>query len=235
MRISSGVGAASAVVFASFGLLACAGTASSPSRTYQEGDPAGAPSVEALPSLDVDQNKLTQEMKMARLLSAESLNLEPPVRPRDTSTATIADWSDNELKTWIEAKNRAAEAARKELDLAAVQNHRQRIMAGAMVGLVYEDVARTLLTLPIPAELSAEPDIAKMYVDILRTQAGPYLTQAKAAYSACSGNAVQVPALKHWSSFCLERGERLPDATTSTSGGEPVHGSGTTHVSVYGQ
>lgn len=147
---------------------------------------------------------------MARLLSADSLNLAPPVNPRDTSTAAIAAWSDNELKSWMQAKNAAAEAARKELDLAAVQNQRQRIMAGAMVGLVYEDVARTLLTLPIPAELSAEPEIAAMYVDILRTQAGPYLQQARQAYTACAGNAEQMPTLRHWSQFCLTREEKLP-------------------------
>lgn len=191
------------------GLLGCAGS-SGPRRVYQGGDASGEPRVEALPSLDVDQDQLTQEMRMARLLSAESLNLAPPVNPRDTSTASIASWSDNELKSWMKTKNAAAEAARKELDVAAVQNQRQRIMAGAMVGLVYEDVGRTLLTLPIPAELSAEPEIAAMYVDILRTQAGPYLQQARQAYAACAGNAEQMPALQHWSEFCLTREEKLP-------------------------
>ena len=147
---------------------------------------------------------------MARLLSAESLNLDPPVQPRDTSTATIAEWSDHELKTWMQTKHASAEAARVELDRAAVQNQRQRIMAGAMVGLVYEDVARTLLTLPVPADLVSEPEIAAMYVDILRTQAGPYLLQARLAYTACAGNAEQMATLRHWSEFCLMRENQLP-------------------------
>ncbi|MDB4987777.1 MAG: hypothetical protein JWN04_2955 [Myxococcaceae bacterium] len=231
MRISFSV-----LAFTSVGLLGCASTAASSRRTYQEGDPTGQPRVEALPSLDVDQSALTQEMRMAKLLSAESLNLSPPVRPRDTSTATIADWSDHELKSWMQAKNNSAEAARKELDLAATQNHRQRIMAGAMVGLVYEDMARTLLTLPIPAELSSEPEIAAMYVDILRTQAGPYLMQSRQAYAACSGNAKQMPALQHWSEFCLTREEHLPAAAPITPAeSREKQGATETTVSVYGQ
>jgi len=197
-------------------------------RAYQEGDAIGKPRVEALPSLDVDSKELTAEMRMARLLSAESLNLAPPVQPRDTSTATIADWSDHELKTWMQSKHASAEAARKELDRAATQNHRQRIMAGAMVGLVYEDLARTLLTLPVPAELVSEPEIAAMYVDILRTQAGPYLLQSRQAYAACAGNAEQLPELKHWSSFCLSREDQLPSSTLA----DQKTGAGDTSVSI---
>jgi hypothetical protein len=197
-------------VLVSLGMVGCLSSSAGNKRAYQEGDATGKPRVEALPSIDIEPSKLTPEMRMARLLSAESLNLDPPVQPRDTSTATIAEWSDHELKTWMQTKHASAEAARVELDRAAVQNQRQRIMAGAMVGLVYEDLARTLLTLPVPAELASEPEIAAMYVDILRTQAGPYLLQARHAYTACAGNAEQMPALHHWSEFCLSRENQLP-------------------------
>jgi hypothetical protein len=191
-----------------------AGCAASGSRArgihYQEGDVQGAPRVEALPSLDVSDEGLTAEMRMARLLSAECLNLEPPLRPSEVSNAAMEQWSDAQLKSWMQHKHASAEAARKELDKAAVQNPRQRIMAGAMVGLVYEDVARNLLSLPTPAELVSEPEIAAMYVDLLRTQATPYLVQARAAYTACAGNAEQLAPLRHWSGFCLSREESLP-------------------------
>jgi hypothetical protein len=212
----------------SIGLIGCMSSSAGNKRAYQEGDATGKPRVEALPSLDVDASKLTQEMRMARLLSAESLNLDPPVQPRDTSTATIAEWSDHELKTWMQVKHASAEAARQELDRAAMQNQRQRIMAGAMVGLVYEDVARTLLTLPVPAELVSEPEIAAMYVNILRTQAGPYLLQARQAYTACAGNAEQLPALRHWSDFCLSRENQLPSSGLEQAPRGPAE----THVSV---
>jgi hypothetical protein len=219
------------LTLASLGLLVasvgCASTSSSAhARTFQPGDSAGRPSVEALPSLDVAQTELTPEMRMAALLSAECLNLAPPVQPTDNSTAAIAAWSDQELKTWMREKHARAEAARRELDRAAEQNHRQRVMAGALVGLVYEDVARTLLRLPVPSELSSEPEIAAMYGELLRTQARPYLLQAHHAYVACSGNAEQLSPLHHWTQFCEQREERLP-----TSGLDEV-GAGATNVSV---
>lgn len=192
----------------------------------QPGDAFSRPSMEVLPSLDVAQSELTPEMRMASLLSSESLLLAPPSGPRDDSTAAISDWSDSELKTWLQEKHVRAEAARKELDRAAQQNHRQRVMAGAMVGLVYEDLARTLLALPIPRELASEPEIAAMYVDLLKRQASPYLLHAHQAYVACAGNAEQVSGLHHWSQFCEQREERLP-----TSGLDQP-GAGATQVSI---
>lgn len=187
-------------------------------RTYQEGDVTGAPRVEALPSLDVDPGELTAEMRMARLLSAESLNLEQPPAPRDLSTAAMTAWSQQELEQWMRHKHRRAEEARRQLDLAAVQNQRQRIMAGALVGLVYEDVARALLALPTPRELISEPEIAAMYGEVLRGQAAPYLREAEMAYAACSGNAEQEARLAHWSSFCAARKEQLPLGEQLASG-----------------
>lgn len=189
-------------------------------RTHQGGDADGAPSVEALPSLDVEASALTPEMRMARMLSAESLNLAQPPAPADLNTAAMTAWSQQELEQWMRQKHQRAEEARRQLDLAAVQNQRQRIMAGALVGLVYEDVARALLSLPTPRELISEPAIAAMYGEVLRGQAAPYLREAELAYAACAGNAAQMERLAHWSRFCETRREQLPGAADTLRSGE---------------
>ena len=193
-------------------LLGCARGGQVAPRSYQEGDAHGSPRLEALPSIDVDSGELTAEMRMAQMLSAECLNLAQPPVPSDLSSSTISAWSQQELEGWMRHKHRRAQEARKQLDLAAVQNQRQRIMAGAILGLVYEDVARSLLSLPVPVELISEPEIAAMYVDVLRGQAEPYLREARSAYRACAGNAEQLERLWHWSPFCFDREELLPDA-----------------------
>jgi hypothetical protein len=216
------------VLFVAIGAVGCASAPHGVARTYQEGDARGQPSVEALPSLDVDDSELTAEMRMARMLSAESLSLIAPSRPIDNSTTVMSAWSDHELKNWVRQKNARAEAARKELDRAAVQNHRQRIMAGAMVGLVYEDLARALLAIPVPAELASEPEIAAMYLDLMKRQAAPYLMQSSQAYNACAGNADQLPTLGHWGHFCTERQGLLPRSGDSLE----QRGASTTQVSV---
>lgn len=178
---------------------------------YYAGDARGRASIEVLPSLDIPESELTAEMRMARLLSAESLELDAPSAPGDHSADQLSAWSDRELKGWLSEKQRRAEAARVELDRAAVQNHRQRIMAGALVGLVYEDIARALLAIPAPSELDSEPEVALMFRELMAKQAAPFLVHAELAYAACAGNALGLDSMAHWSEFCERRGERLPE------------------------
>jgi hypothetical protein len=177
------------------------------------GDARGRASIEVLPSLDVSDAELSDQMRMARLLSAESLELPAPAIPEDRSASSLARWSDHELKVWVGAKLKRAEDARVELDRAALENHRQRILAGALVGLVYEDVARTLLVLPIPKELESEPEIGAIFRELMEKQAAPYLFHARLAYAACAGNASAMSTLTHWSDFCSAREESLPRAS----------------------
>jgi hypothetical protein len=189
-------------------LAACAG--SQHAVPMRAGNAQGAPSMEALPSLDVDEQDLTKEMRMARMLSAESLNLSAPPLPSGRSSEDIERWSEDALAPWLGRKQERAEAARAELDRAALQNHRQRVMAGALVGLVYEDVAQGLLRVPAPRELDSEPEVRAMYDDLMQQQAAPYLRHAKLGYDACAANAHELKSLEHWSPFCSERANRLP-------------------------
>jgi hypothetical protein len=189
-------------------LLGCAGANGRAGKQFN-GDAQCAPALEALPSLDVADAQLSSQMKMARLLTAESLALAAPRSPA-TDSAALARWSDSELKTWLSEKHRRAEAARKELDRAALVSHRERILAGALVGLVYEDMARALLGLPYPAELASEPEVRRVFEDVLHAQATPYLVHARLAYQACAANALGLSPMTHWSEFCEGRRAELP-------------------------
>lgn len=194
-------------------LSACAEvSAPAPQAPAYGGDVAASPSIEVLPSLDVAPAELSHDMRMGRMLSAESLDLRVPPAPPGSSTLTFSAWSDRDLKHWMSEKARRARAARAQLDQAAVHNLRERVMAGALVGLVCEDVARSLLAIPLPAELSNEPEVAQMFRDVLRSQAQPYLMHAQHAYDACAENALGIETMGHWSSFCRARLERLPQA-----------------------
>lgn len=196
--------------------LLCAGCAAGQAKkTVYTGDARGRASIEVLPSLDVPESELTAEMRMARLLSAESLELPAPALPSDRSAAQLSDWSDSQLKDWLSQKQQRAEAAREELDRAAAQNHRQRIVAGALVGLVYEDIARTLLSIPVPSELDTEPEVAAIFRELMAKQAAPFLLHAGLAYTACAGNAMALESMAHWSEFCERRGEALPENALS--------------------
>lgn len=179
-------------------------------QTVRAGDGQGPPRVEALPSLDVVDGDLTRQMRAARRLSEESLNLKPPQPPESRAASQISAWSEQTLGPFLEAKQSSAQAARAELDLAAGESERQRIVAGALVGLVYEDLVSVLLSVPSPEELDSEPEIKALHREVIFKQAIPYLRHAKLAYDACAANAKQQASLAHWASFCSARASGLP-------------------------
>jgi len=186
------------------------------------GDPSGPPRMEGLPEGDVSRSELSDAMKRAWLLAEEALAVSPPTRPEATSAASLQVWSDTVLSRWLEAKTARAMAARQELNAAAEQSERERIMAGALLGLVYEDVARVLVEVPVPSELKTEPEIAEMYHEVMLGQAEPFLANARAAYDACAGNARYNPRLRHWGRYCEHRREVLPGAQIEAVDGTVV-------------
>lgn len=177
----------------------------------EPGDPYAEPSMTALPSLDVPREELTERMRFGWTLAEESFQHPMPPPPPSGETADFQRWAEHELREWLERKSRTVEAARRELDQAAEESHRQRIVAGAIVGLMYEDVARALRDIPVPAEIQHEPEIAAIFRDVLAAQAAPYLEHARRAYNACHLNAEGGPeSLAHWGRFCEARWEVLP-------------------------
>lgn len=193
-------------------LLGLAGCATVPMRDgpLNPGRVEADPSMECLPDPDVQRDALTRRMRFGWTLAEESFLVPPPSPPDERSAQNLEQWSSDVLGAWLERKTHTIEAARHELDQAAEENHRQRIMGGAIVGLMYEDVARVLRSIPPPRELDDEPEIREIYQDVLRGQARPFLEHARRAYSACAQNAVQPASMRHWSRFCSGREDQLP-------------------------
>ncbi len=178
-----------------------------------EGDPMATPSLVSLPSLDVPRDQLTDKMRFGWELADESFEAERPPAPPSGETADYQAWSDGPLAQWLEHKSRAVEGARAELDEAAEESLRQRIIAGAIVGLMYESVGRELMRLPVPAEIQNDQEIADVFRSVLASQARPFLAHARRAYDACRQNAAGGPeGMRHWSEYCAARIDYLPDA-----------------------
>lgn len=206
---------------------ACGGPPMRPGP-LQEGRIDSEPSMECLPDPDVADTAFTRRMQFGLTLAAESFLIPPPPPPSRQIAANLQAWAEQRLAPWLERKSHTVEAARRELDLAAEEDHRQRIIGGAVVGLMYEDVARLLASIPAPEELDDEPEIQEIYRRILRSHARPFLEHARRAYRACALNARQPEGMRHWSRFCRGRRDRLEDADA------PVEGpaSGETEVEV---
>lgn len=176
------------------------------------GNAEDPPAMEVLPSPEVPEDQWTERMRFAWMLAEQSFELAPPEAPVGPTVPELQQWVDQDLERWLAQKNRMVQAARAELDLAAEESHQQRIMAGAVVGLMYEDVARVLRNVPVPTDLADEPEIAETFRDIQEYQASSFLEHARRAYRACALNARQPASMKRWSEFCGERRDRLPMA-----------------------
>lgn len=167
--------------------------------------------MECLPDPDVTDDALTAHMQRGRELAQASFEVPDPVAPPDHSAASLSAWAEGPLRTWITQKTTAVDAARAELDLAAEENHRQRIMGGALVGLMHEDIGRIISQVPVPDDLADEPEILEAFRHVIFGQAEPYYRLARQAYDACARNAVSPETMQHWSVFCRQRMDRLPD------------------------
>lgn len=181
-----------------------------------------SPSIECLPDPDIAEDAFTEHMRRGMELATESFSVQEPPGPASRAALDLQDWSSGPLRAYLESKTNAIEAARAELDLAAEENHRQRIMGGAIVGLMYEDVARVLAAIPAPNDLDDEPEIMAIYEQVIRSQTRPFLETSRRAYHACAANASEPATMHHWSHFCRGREDGLPEGDQVESGATEV-------------
>ena len=133
-----------------------------------------------------------------------------PAPQTELRGAALQAWTDGPLAQYVDRKSTSVTTARHELDLAAEESSWQRIVGGAVVGLMYEDAGKALDEIPTPAELSEEPEIAAAFRQIVASQASPYVEQSRAAYRACAENA-RIHENDRFAQFCDARRRALPE------------------------
>lgn len=199
----------------SLGLVACGGAAAGqrgvPPGGLARGDAEGVPSLAALPADGIDRADFSEGMTHGWDLAKQTFVEQMPAVPAAHDSTTLGAWSEGPLAAWLHDKTEVVEVARRALDEAAEESSEQRIVGGAIVGLMYEDVGRALLVLPLPEELNREPEIATVYRDVIAFQASPWIEYARRAYRACRENA-RIHEIEPYAEFCATRGANLPEA-----------------------
>ncbi len=189
---------------------ACGGAQTRDDAAPVPGDVDAPPSMAALPGTRALEPEFSERMRFGFELAEEAFTLQPPPPPASAKVADVQAWSDGALKDWLQRRQHAVDSARRELDLAAEEAHPQRVVAGAVIGLLYEDIARVLRGIPVPDEVQEEPEMVEIYREVVDSNASPYLEYARRAYRACAANAEGPDELRPWSSFCSGRADRLP-------------------------
>ncbi len=206
--------AAAAWVCIALPLAGCA-TASPPaSDTANDAYVAGGEGTElnALPSVDHGSGADTPRTHQGLLIARATLDAAMPEPPADRSYAALQRWVDTEVVTWVERRRAQTEEVRERFSLEGEPNESELAVRRAVVGLLHEDTARSLRSIPAPSELDSEPEIAAMYRDIVSAQADTFLNSAIVEFRDCAEGAYRWEHdMRPFALFCHARFDRLQE------------------------
>lgn len=174
----------------------------------RDGDASAPPSLAALPGLEPqDSQRWHRGLTLARQVFERAL----PPPPVDRSYASLSEWVEQDVAAWIAARRESMEEARFQFSSTTGATPDALVVRSAVVGLLQEDTAQTLATIPAPSELDSEPEIAELYRELVRVQSEPFIGAARGEYRACAELAEQEGGrqLERFGEFCRSRFDRL--------------------------
>lgn len=215
--LSAGVVGCAVALALSATLVACGEVlveGAAPRPAPYAGDPEGPPTLGVLPEMPQQESQAAARQHQALLVAREVLDSRVPAAPSDRSYDALQRWSQGPLAAWIRHRRQEVERARSQFTLGGEPGLRDGIVQHAVMGLLHEDTAAQLVALPEPAELDDEPEVARMYREVVAYQAEPFASSALLEYRTCAQSAYEGPTdLRHWGDFCAGRFERLKART----------------------
>lgn len=163
-----------------------------------------------LPAVERGSDADTARTHQGLLIARATLDAAMPAPPGDRSYATLQRWVDTEVVAWVERRRAQTQEVRDRFELEGEPNESELAVSRAVVGLIQEDTARALRSIPAPRELETEPEIAAMYRDIVSRQADTFLNSAVVDFRDCANGAYRAAdAMRPFALFCHERFDRL--------------------------
>ncbi len=173
------------------------------------GDPNAAPALSALPDMVREPAGEAERMHPPLALASEILERRLPDPPDDRSYASLSEWVESTIAPWVEQRRDAIDDVRFQM-MRDSPAETEQVLCSTVVGLLQEDTALSLERIPAPAELDREPEVAKMFRDIIHLQARPFMEAALREYAACAKLGTDEGAeLERWGRFCDVRQKRL--------------------------
>lgn len=138
-------------------------------------------------------------------------------RPALDEAATPAEmraWVDGPLREWLLRRAHAIRDARVAFAPAEDGEDAEHIVAAAIVGILYADLAWKIAEIALPRLVRADALGALAMRNALLEMSAPLFEQALSAFGACAASAVGSadPTVERWARFCDGESERLLDA-----------------------
>jgi len=175
------------------------------------GDPDGPPSIQVLPTLTRNSPEYTQRAREGLMVARGVLKATLPRPPAEREFDALQKWLETKVVAWIEERNKGVDATRFSFIDPLDSTPEERVVAHAVIGILQEDTALSLLTIPVPTELDSEPEITALYLEQLRTHTAPFINAALIEFRDCAHTAVREGPLsmRRWARFCVARFQRL--------------------------
>ncbi len=185
-------------------------TATRPGRPPDPGAPDAPPSIQALPELSLGSPGYTERGRQGLIIARDVFKASMPKPPPDRSFVALRQWIDTAVVEWIEQRSLGVEATKCQFNEPREATAAEQIVVHAVLGLLQEDTALSLQTIPAPQELDSEPEIAQIFQEVLLAQAAPFYSAAMVEFLECANTAVEGPPdMRHWARFCAARFNRL--------------------------
>lgn len=164
--------------------------------------PAAVPHDAELAGLEVPGllEERSDAMRQLWELSEQALSLDPPDPPGERGLEAVNGWMRSTLQSWIERKTFAVQAA--EAPLADVTEE-EEAPAGALVALLYEQLARQLASIPLAREVEADPAVQQRFSRSVEDRVLPLVGRALEGLALCRERST-LPWQQRWRAFCEE-------------------------------
>jgi hypothetical protein len=185
-------------------------TETAPTANAVSGEASERPALAALPTIERGSSADTRGTHQGLLIARATLDTAMPEPPADRSYAALQRWVDTEVVAWVEHRRAQTEEARERFSLEGDPNESVIAMSHAVVGLIHEDTALSLRSIPAPTELDSEPEIAAMYREIVSAQADTFLNSALVEFRDCANTAYNgKDDMRPFALFCHGRFDQL--------------------------
>lgn len=137
-----------------------------------------------------------------------------PVLDAGSTAAEVHDWVEGPLREWLLRRAHGIRDARAALAPAEDGEDAEHIVAAAIVGVLYADLAWAIAQIVIPRAVRDDELGALAMRNALLEMSSPLFDQALSAFGACASSAVGSadPTVERWARFCDDESERLVDA-----------------------
>jgi len=164
--------------------------------------------LECLPD---DEPRVVQgswRMRRGFMRARAALSAVPPPRPEELDSFGVrAYWAN--FDEWLAHLRDRIDAAHDDLDEAAFEDRRQRIVSEAVLGLIYEEAAREIASLPVPQRIGDDPVDPDRHAQRLERHARRFRERAQASYRECAQRGLEPVDMQERSRFCVARGQQL--------------------------